>query len=391
MDNSYVNFVKAGGCVIVDTKTTQNPQQEKEIPMSCTMMTANKYVVENAKTMEKNGVSKYLHVEDREGYSVIRGVPYRSRRKTGVDDNGKTLYEQNPVSVASALFSHNLCICDEKSKEHLKELKQNISSHLTGKKKWETNLAMVVPVEEIPEYKPVEALTKEKEESMTIMVGGAFFMDDKEYGDFCDKLESMGNKVLRQPVGNNHSFQDYSRFMEDVEVDFMSAKDPNLQEYNPMKEIVDKIDKTIADNGYEVPDMIVIPDKAKEVASKEIYNGVSILENERRYYYKAFEGKEKKPQVKSESYEYYDKKDGNKLVKGTIWQSGTVHNEKLPPLDTILAEYKKNYADMANYTAERIFANTLTQMEKAKAGDAPAKTQEKAPEKNVSKSSSFSL
>ena len=379
MNESYKNFVKAGGGILVDTRTTQNPQREKEIPLSCTLITANQYIIENAMKMEKAGDNKYIKVEPKDGFAVIRGLPYHSRKKIGTDEKGKALYENYPASVASAFFSHNLCVCDEKSKEYLKDVKQSISSHLTGQKKWETNLAIMIPVSDIPDYKPVEALMKDEENSPVILVGGAFFLDDKEYGDFCNRLEGMGNKVVRMSTGNNHTFEEYSRFMEDVEIDFMSAKDSGLQEYNPMKEIVEKIDKTIADNDYVTPDMIVIPDKAKEIAEKEIYNGVSILENERRYYSKAFEGKDKKPAIKNETYEYVDKYD--KKVKGSIWQSAAVHNEKLPSLDEILSACKAEFVSMSNYSAERIVSNTLDKMTVA-AGKGPAK--EKAPEKSRS-------
>lgn len=389
MSKSYIDFVKAGGGIIVDTRTAQNPKEGKDFPVSCTMITANDYIIGNAKKMEAKGDNKYIHVEEKDGYAVIRGVPYRSRKKTGVDANGKALYEQNPVSVSSAFFSHNAVICDDKSRDHLKELKQGIFSNLKGNKKWETNLALVLPVAEIPEYRPVEAITEEKETVPTIMVGGAFFMEDKDYDDFCDRLEKMGNKVIRQKTGNDHTFEEYSRFMEDVEIDFMSAKDPNLQAYNPMKEVVEKIDRTLAENGYPVPDMVIIPDKAKEAAEKKVYNGVSILENERKYYYRAFEGKEKKPQVKSETYEY--EVPGKGKVSGSMWQSPAVHNEKLPDLRTVLSEYGKTFTDMADYTAERTVSNTLSKMEKLNSKGSEAPEMEKTVKQEKSVSAGFGL
>lgn len=383
-NGSYVDFVRSHGAIMVDTRTTQSPDG-KEIPLSCTLITSDDRTIENALKMKAEGVSKYLKVDVKGDIAVIRGVPYRSRRKVGEDEAGKPLYENNLVSVPNVFFNHDMCICDGKSAEHLRAAKHDLANRLKGKNRWETNLSLVVPLDEIPEYKPVDAILREESSTPTIMVAGAFFMDDKDYKEFCDRLEDMGNKVIRQETGNEHTFEEYSRFMEDVEIDYMSARDPNLQDYNPMKAVVEKIDKALAANGHVVPDMVIIPDKAKEAAETRLYNGRVVLENERRYYSITFnksemaiegarekDAPEPRVSVRNETYEYTDR--NGKPAKGSIWQSPSVHNEKLPSLDEVLSGCRQEFASMSNYTAERVVANTIDRMaSQHKSPDSPSK------------------
>lgn len=399
MSNSYIEFIKAGGGIVVDTRVSSKSGK----PMSCTLMTSNSFIIENAKKMQEEGVNRYVDVKDMDGFSIIRGLPYNDsylsgREEVVVDGEKQTRnkWSDYPVSVRNVFSNHTLCICDSGSAQHLSSaLAKEKKRPWRGKDGWESRFSPMILEEEIPGYKAVDAILRDPAEGKapTILVGGAFFMDDKDYADFCDRLEKMGNTVVRESTGTAHTFEQYSRFMEENAEEFASGRDQGVADFNPLSEIVDKAEAALASIGNETPDMIVFPDKAKEIAQKEIVNGRQVLENERIYFKRTFAEKAKKPQIRSETYEYTDKATGEK-AKGSIWNSPDIHNERLPSVDVILERGREAFADPALQRQDGLYAIDIInkRLSKSRAAVSPAQSEvAKTPKKEHSKADDFGM